>query len=129
MDRRGIAPVWAFVALGLSAGCLTLSFASSAALVFVALCLMRGFGQGSFPLLGTVLVASSFEAARGRALGFASQGITLATAILPAVCVALIAAFGWRSTLQIAAAILALIVLPLPLPSPFRWQAATCLGW
>ncbi len=115
VDRRGVGPVWAAVALGLSAGCLTLSLASGAALVFLALCLMRGFGQGSFPLLGTVLVASSFEAARGRALGLASQGIAVATAILPGLCVALIAAFGWRPTLQIAAAALALGVAPLSL--------------
>ncbi|MEX2448640.1 MAG: MFS transporter [Solirubrobacterales bacterium] len=115
VDRRGVAPVWAAVALGLSAGCLALSLATGPALVFLALCLMRGFGQGSFPLLGTVLVASSFEAARGRALSLSSQGIAAATATLPGLCVALIAAFGWRPTLQIVAAALALVVLPLSL--------------
>ncbi|MEX0972047.1 MAG: MFS transporter [Solirubrobacterales bacterium] len=115
VDRRGVAPVWASVALGLSAGCLVLSLATGPALVFLALCLMRGFGQGSFPLLGTVLVASSFEAARGRALSLSSQGIAVATATLPALCVVLIAAVGWRPTLQIVAATLALVVVPLSL--------------
>lgn len=116
IDRHGIAAVWVAVAAGLAAGCVLLGLAGGPVVVFAALCLMRAFGQGSFPLVGTVLVASRFEAARGRAIGLSAQGITLATAILPVICVALIEALGWRTTLQVIALFLIIAILPLALP-------------
>jgi MFS family permease len=115
IDRRGIGLVWVGVAFGLSAGCALMSLAYGPLLVFVALCMMRGFGQGSFPLLGTVLVASSFERARGRAFSISAQGIAIATAILPGLGVILINSYGWRSALRLVAAALILVVAPLGL--------------
>lgn len=115
IDRAGAGAVWLVVAAGLAAACLALSAATGLVLVLIALCFMRGFGQGSFPLLGTVIVASSFEARRGRAMAVATQGITLAGVLLPGIAAALIAAFGWRAALQIVAATLIVAILPLGL--------------
>ena len=75
---------------------------------------MRGFGQGSLPLLGTVLIASSFDGRRGRAMAIATQDLTIAGIVLPGVAAALIAAFGWRAALQIVAVVV-VAVLPLGL--------------
>lgn len=115
VDRVGVRPVWLAVAIGLAIGCLTLSIAAGALAVLVALCLLRAFGQGSFPLLGTVLVASSFDRARGRAMSLASLGITVAGVVLPGVAVALIALAGWRGALQLTALFLLIVILPLGL--------------
>lgn len=115
IDRVGAGTVWFVVAAGLAAACLALSAAGGLAVVLLALCFMRGFGQGSFPLLGTVMIASSFDARRGRAMAVATQGITLAGVALPGVAAALIAAFGWRAALQIVAATLVVAILPLGL--------------
>jgi len=113
IDRRGAGAVWVAVAAGLAAACLTLSVAGGLVAVLVALCFMRGFGQGSFPLLGTFLIAASFDARRGRAMAIATQGITIAGIVLPVAATMLIAAFGWRVALQVVAAFVILAILPL----------------
>lgn len=115
IDRLGPRTVWFAVAAGLAAACLALSAAAGLVAILVALCFMRGFGQGSFPLLGTVMIASSFDARRGRAMAVATQGLTLAGVVLPGLAAGLIAAFGWRTALQIVAAALVIAIMPLGL--------------
>jgi len=114
-DRRGAAPTWAAVALGLAAGSLLMSFATGALVALVALGLLRAFGQGSFPLVATLLVARTFSGWRGRALAVSHLGATLAAAALPPLAAGLLAAFGWRTSLQVTAAVVLVAVLPLAL--------------
>lgn len=85
VDRRGPAVTWAAVALALAAGSMLMSIAAGALVALVALGMLRAFGQGSFPLLGTLLVARTFGAWRGRALAVSHLGSTLAAAALPPV--------------------------------------------
>lgn len=76
---------------------------------------MRAFGQGSFPLVGTILVATRFQATRGRMLSLSAQGLTIASIVLPFACVASAEAIGWRPTLRVIAGFLLVVVLPLAL--------------
>lgn len=115
VDRRGIRMVWIGVSAGLAGACLGLSLATGPVVVLLALSLMRGFGQGSFPLLGTVLIAHRFEARRGRAFSAAAQGITLSGIVLPVLAAGLIALVGWRHALQLVALGVVVLVLPLGL--------------
>jgi MFS family permease len=85
----------------------------------MALAMLRAFGQGSFPLVGTLLVARTFDAWRGRALSIAQLGSTLAAAALPGVAAWLIHSFGWRHGLQLTA--LAVLVVAAPLAVLVRW--------
>jgi MFS family permease len=112
-ERRGIAVAWLLVSLGLAAGCALISIAAGPLLALVALGFLRAFGQGSLPLLGTLLVTRRFDRWRGRALAAANLGTTAAAAILPAVAVGLIAAFGWRAALQVTGLVVVLAVAPL----------------
>jgi MFS family permease len=114
-DRRGPAATWALVSCGLAAGGLLMSVATGPGIAVIALALLRAFGQGSFPLVGTLLVAGTFDAWRGRALAVAQLGNTLAAAALPVVAAALIATFGWRAGLQITAAAVLVVIGPLAL--------------
>jgi MFS family permease len=114
-DRRGPAATWATVACGLAAGGLLMSVATGPAVAIVGLAMLRAFGQGSFPLVSTLLVAGTFDAWRGRALSVAHLGSTLAAAALPAVAAALIASFGWRTGLQLTAAAVIGVIAPLAL--------------
>ncbi len=120
VDREGVRRVWLGVAAGLAGACLALSVATGPLMVLVALCLMRGFGQGSFPLLGTMLVAGRFEARRGRALSASAQGLTLAGVLLPLLGASLISALGWRAALHVIAIGLFVVILPLGLFSGGR---------
>ncbi len=121
-DRRGPARTWVVVALGLAAGSLLMSVAAGAVVALVALGMLRAFGQGSFPLLGTLLVARTFGTWRGRALAVSHLGSTLAAAALPPVAAGLLAAFGWRASLQITAVVVLVAVLPVALV--VRWSTA-----
>ena len=115
VDRRGVATAWATVAVGLAVGCGVASLAAGAVSAFVALALLRAFGQGSFPLLGTLMVAARFDGWRGRALAVGNLGSTLAAAGLPAVAVLLIAELGFRDAFRVTGLAVLVVVAPLAL--------------
>ncbi len=125
-DRRGPATTWLAIALGLAAGSLLMSVAAGALVALVALGMLRAFGQGSFPLVGTLLVARTFASWRGRALAVSHLGSTLAAAALPPVAAGLLAAFGWRASLQVTA--VAVLVAILPIALVVRWATAGTAG-
>jgi hypothetical protein len=118
-DRRGPALAWLLVACGLATGGMVMSVAAGAGVAILGLALLRAFGQGSFPLVGTLLVARTFDAWRGRALSVAYLGSTLAAAGLPLVAAVLIDGVGWRSALRITAVVVLVAVAPLALA--VRW--------
>jgi hypothetical protein len=66
----------AAVAIGLALACAVASLATGLVTVLVALSLLRAFEQGSFPLVGTLLVARSFTR-RGQAMAIATFGLKL----------------------------------------------------
>lgn len=115
IDRHGLRPAWLLVAGALALACGMASVATGAVLVFVALATLRTFGQGSFPLLGTLLVARTFERRRGQAMAVAHLGITAASIVLPPAVGALILAVGWRHAYQLIGVVLIVAVLPLAL--------------
>jgi MFS family permease len=114
-DRFGLRAAWVVAALGLAAACGLASLASGALVAFLALAMLRTFGQGSSPLVGTLLVARWFGRRRGQAMAIATFGITAAAVALPPTVVALVVALGWRDAYRaIGLATLALL-LPLAL--------------
>lgn len=115
IDGRGPGTVWMVAAAGLAGACLLLSVAGGAMSVLVALSLIRGFGQGSFPLLAVVIVATRFSRRRGRAQGVAAQGTTIAGLVFPLAAAGLIGIAGWRHALHVIAVALLVAVLPVGL--------------
>src|SRR5215217_9481888 len=67
------------------------------------------------PLPNQVLLSRWFNAARGRAMGFAYLGIGLGGALVPLVSVRLVQAFGWQGALKALGIAIVLIALPLAL--------------
>ncbi|MDB4883488.1 MAG: major facilitator superfamily 1 [Gemmatimonadetes bacterium] len=67
------------------------------------------------PLPNQVLLSRWFNAARGRAMGFAYLGIGLGGALVPLVAVRLSAAFGWQGALKVLGIAIVVIALPLAL--------------
>jgi MFS family permease len=114
-DRYGLRAAWLLVSLGLASACALTSVAAGAAALFVGVALLRTFGQGSFPLIGTLLVASSFHTARARALSVSGLGLTAAGLALPPLGYVLIAAVGWRTGLQAVGLAIVLLIAPLAL--------------
>jgi len=111
-DRIGLRVSWFGVATGLACACLITSAASGLVLAFIGLALLRAFGQGSFPLLGTLIVNYWFPVRRGAAMAAASFGITAATIALPPLVAVLIGGVGWQTAYRILAVVLLAVVLP-----------------
>ncbi len=114
-DRVGLAASWAVVCLGLAGACLIAGAASGALLAFLALSALRSFGQGSLPLVGTLLVARTLGSKRGRGFSVATFGHTLAGMALPPLVTILIISAGWRTAFYVLAAGVAVLILPLAL--------------
>lgn len=121
-DTLGLRAVWVAVAVGLAAGCILASLATGIVLAFLSLALLRTFGQGSFPLVGTLLVARTFRGRPGQAMALASFGVTGAMIVLPPLVALLVLAIGWRHAYQLLGLAVLLVVLPLAalIPSALR---------
>ncbi len=65
------------------------------------------------PITGSALVSRWFSASRGRALGVAATGTSVGGLIVPFLLENSIASMGWRGALQLLAACVVVLVLPL----------------
>jgi len=74
---------------------------------------IRFFGQGSLSLVAGVTVALAFARNRGTAIGIYSTASSALMATVPLVLAVVISQVGWRSAWLVAAAFVAVTVLPL----------------
>ena len=112
-DRAGLRAVWIAVAIGLALACGLASLLNGLLLAFVALSLLRAFGQGSFPLVATLLVNRWFGGRRGQAMAVASFGLTAASVVLPPLVVLLVIHVGWENAYRALGLAVLALVLPL----------------
>lgn len=82
-------------------------FAATVALVLSAANVLVG------PITGSSLVSRWFSASRGRALGIAATGTSVGGLVVPLILEHSIASMGWRGALQLLAACVVVLVLPL----------------
>ena len=108
-DRLGLRALWLGAAAGLATACLLTSLAEGIVLAAVSLALLRAFGHGSLPLVGTLLANHSVHQRRGAAVAAANFGLSAATIALPPLVALLIDGVGWRASFRI----LGLVVLAL----------------
>ncbi|MCK0168431.1 MFS transporter [Jannaschia sp. S6380] len=111
-DRLRVRHLGICTALLLATACLVMAGARSAAVLVVAIFLLRFAGQGMMSHLSAVSMARWFVANRGKALSVASMGVALGQALLPVLFVAAMAWVDWRA-LWLAAAGAVVILLPL----------------
>ena len=112
-DRVGLGVLWAVVAAGLAAACVVESLAHGILVAALGLALLRSFGQGSFPLLGTLVVNHWFPHRRGAAMAVAAFGLTAAGIALPPALALVIEATDWRTAYRLLALVVAAVVFPL----------------
>ena len=99
--------------LALAGVMVALAHAQTAVHLVLAFFGLRFFGQGMLIHLSMTGVARWFSGNRGKAVSIAALGNPSGEATLPLLAVAAVAAFGWRETWMIGAALLALISVPL----------------
>ena len=97
----------------LAAACFTLSAASNALVLFVALFGFRITGGSMMNHTSVVTVARHFNRRRGTATAICSFGVPIAEAVLPIFAVFSMAVFGWRETWVVSGMLLSVFFLPL----------------
>jgi MFS family permease len=97
----------------LACGAMAGAPAGSVVFLYLAILLLRLFGQGLMSHVSTTTMARYFEATRGRALAIARVGASAGEAIFPLVTVMLVAALGWRWTWGAVGLLLAAVLVPL----------------
>ncbi len=109
MDLRRYAYLAIFT---LAAGGLLLSVASSMALLFLAMLVMRQAGQGHVGMAGATAMVRYLPHEKGKANALSGIGYSASEAILPSLVVALLAVVGWRASWVVWSLTLA-VALPL----------------
>lgn len=112
VDRVPIPRFAMTVVVLLSAAMLLLSYSINLSLLFIALFLLRHFGQSLMMLTASTTVLRYLPMLAGRGTAISSLGYVIGEALLPIVVVALIAALGWTTSLQVLALAMPAIMLP-----------------
>ncbi len=112
VDEVDLRPYTLAVLGGLAAACVLMAVAEGIVLLFLCFLLLRLFGQGLMSHTATTSMARYFAKHRGKAMSFASLGMTAGEAIMPIVVVVVIVWIGWRGTWWVSAAIVVLFYMP-----------------
>ena len=98
LDRFDLRWFTAVVLTGLVGACLVMATVSSAALLILAIFVLRQFGQGLTSHTGITSMARYHDADRGKAIALATMGFSTGEAVLPVTGVYAAQTWGWQQT-------------------------------
>ena len=115
IDRVDLRPFSAVLAAGIAAACLFMAAVPVDSIVFLylAILLLRFFGQGMMSHASATSMARYFDHARGRAISIGSLGHAGGEAVFPILAVLLVGVVGWRESWAVIGGVLALGLIPL----------------
>lgn len=113
IDRISLKKFTILVITGIILANLVAGLSRNLIVLFLAIFLLRFFGQGMLSHTAMTSMGRYFLRARGKALSIAYLGFPLAEALLPIAIVSLILAFGWRETFLISAVFIFITLFPL----------------
>lgn len=113
VDRHGAGKIVPALTLMLALGAAIMALATQVWILFLALFILRLFGQGMMTHTSFTLTGRWFDRERGRATSVATRGLNVGEAVLPLAIVALLAVAGWREAWWIVAALLLLLAWPM----------------
>lgn len=111
-DSMSLGKYMAMILIGLCIALLSLSFSSHIIMVGISLYLMRLFGQGLMSHTAVSTMTRYFDTNRGKAIGIATTGHPFGEATLPVLITLCIGWLGWRGSLQLNAAFVLIIIIP-----------------
>lgn len=114
-DKIELKPYSIAVSIGLALSLLLLSVSRNFFMVLIAFYGLRLFGQGLMSHTSISAMARYFSTHRGKAIGLVGLGHPAGEAVLPIVIALLIAAVGWRASLQFSALHALIVIVPLTL--------------
>lgn len=112
-DRMSLGKYMGMILTGLMIALVSLSFAFHVIMVGFSFYLLRLFGQGLMSHTAVSTMTRYFEDNRGKAIGIATIGHPFGEATLPVLITLCIGWLGWRGSLQLNAAFVLIILIPL----------------
>lgn len=124
MDRLTLRLAVAISLVILIVGCLLTAGIQTGAMLLIAFFMLRLGGQGLLTQLAVVAATRNGGERRGMTVAWASMGVILGEAILPATVIAALTLLYWRHLWLVAAALLLVVVLPtlLVLQRRIHWR-------
>jgi MFS family permease len=102
-----------FVLGGLTLGCVAMGLAAHVAVLFLALFMLRHFGQGLSSHTAMTSAGRAFDKNRGQAVSLVQLGYAGFESFFPIMAVTAIALIGWQQTWFLYAALLLVVAIPL----------------
>ncbi|EJW21663.1 hypothetical protein IMCC14465_14590 [alpha proteobacterium IMCC14465] len=115
IDRMRLSYFTSITVLGLIASCFLMAFSSNIVMLFLALFMLRHFGQGLCSHAAGTAIARAYNKNRGRALALAQTGLPLSEGLYPIIAVFLILNLGWQQSWMVFGLFLLFIGWPLVL--------------
>lgn len=112
IDRVPLKHFTAFVLVGFILANILAGFTANLVMLFMAIFMLRFFGQGLSSHTAMTAMGRYFNKARGKALSIANLGYPLGEGLLPIVILSLIMALGWRYTFWLSALGLTVVLVP-----------------
>jgi MFS family permease len=113
IDRKPLMKFSIIVITGIIAANIFAGLTLNLVMIFIAIFMLRFFGQGLLSHTSMTSMGRYFNHTRGKALSIAQLGYPIAEAIFPITIVSLIMAYGWRESFLISAGFMALTLLPI----------------
>jgi sugar phosphate permease len=110
IDRLPLRKVSVVVVCALALACLLMSFSGGVASLFIAVYLLRHFGQGLMSMTSTTAMMRYLSERKGKANSLSNMGYSFAEAMIPTVIIALLLMVDWRTAWQIVSLFIVLIV-------------------
>jgi sugar phosphate permease len=110
IDRLPLRKVSVVVVCALALACLLMSFSGGVASLFIAVYLLRHFGQGLMSMTSTTAMMRYLSESKGKANSLSNMGYSFAEAMIPTVIIALLLMVDWRTAWQIVSLFIVLIV-------------------
>lgn len=111
-DRHGSRRTVVWVSLGLGLATMAMSQVNGPVFLFFGILLLRGLGQGSLQMSSDNAIAQWFIKNRGKAIGVASLGASMAMGVFPLITLAIIDGVGWRRAYVVLGIIVLTTILP-----------------
>ena len=110
IDLRNFVSIISF---GLIFGIIILCSSNSIIFLFIAIFLLRLFGQGLMPHTSMTSMTRYYSLNRGKAISISSLGLPLGEIALPTISIFLIALFGWKFTWLSALILISISIIPI----------------
>jgi len=110
IDRLALRKISVCVVCMLCLACLLMSFSHSLISLFIAVYLLRHFGQGLMSMTSTTAMMRYLSASKGKANSLSNMGYSFAEAMIPTVIIALLLVVDWRTAWQLVSLFIVVLV-------------------